>query len=210
MQIDKDVHLVNTERMRLKKLSAKFWKEVESVEKLTDLLLISVDDVSPYLEKIQHLQYLEKLKLAQVELDDRISKMVLPSTLVELHLSSIICADWSKMPAVPQVRDFVHKRMPLDSLLHIYPKLTGVNLIKLNTNGDDELDSVHKALPEITGMEVLELEVFDGSEDKLVAMFEYICGREIKMILSYSGDMNEEKMMTLISAYSSCVSISAD
>jgi len=207
MAIDKDTHLVNTERLRVKKLSAKFWEEVEAVERLTDLLLISVEDVSPYLEKIRSLKFLERLKIAQIDLDERISNLVLPTSLTQLDISSVSCADWTALPDAPHVKTFVHKRMDMRELCVIYPKLPGVELVQLAPDDDDELNVAFDVIKGLENVKQVELDILDASREALLPVFKHAFDRQMKLELAYSGDLEQDELKDIVAPFKDYVDL---
>lgn len=181
MNINLETHLVNTERLRIKKLTPKFWKIVESLDNLTDLHLVNCDQVDESLVRIQGLKTLKSLRLSGVDLGNKIAELVLPDTLEELQLKRISCDDWTNFIGSKNVTKLVHNGLYLDDLAFILPKLVGLSDVELEAYDDEQLQQLIDIVRECPNLNLLKLRLFELSEKSLMAFFEFAASRSIKL-----------------------------
>lgn len=142
MNFDRQASIVNTEELRITKLSKDFWSALVNAKHITDLELWSCDGFSENISEISKLNNLQKLSLAQLDISDRIKALILPANVTSLSFNAIKCADWSLLPVLPNIKEFKCKGMVTSDLVKILSKLPNVDVAELNASNDEELTEI--------------------------------------------------------------------
>tara|TARA_B100000780_G_scaffold267641_1_gene224915 strand:+ start:98 stop:745 length:648 start_codon:yes stop_codon:yes gene_type:complete len=194
MNIDPDAYLVNTERLRITKLSDKFWKTVKSLENLTDLLLVNCDNVANSLSHIKELNSLEKLCLSGVELENKVSEMGFPRSITELQIKHVTCDTWQGFNGSPNIKKFKYLNLELTDLLIILPKLKGLDEVELEAYDDDELEMIVQILTDCPNLSKSKMRLFDLSEDSIRNLLRAAAQSSIKIEMELEDSLPLDKV----------------
>ena len=192
MAIDKDAYLVNTERLRIRKLSKKFWKEVSEVTALTDLRLYSCDNLPEFLHKIRELDQLELLAFSSVEFGERVEDLIIPDGVREIEISSVTCEDWNQFPTSPAVKSLKIKRMTIDDTIALIPKFVGLEIISVRAFEDEELEQLTVVLAGLGKLQNITLQLDGATEEAIERLMASLSYREAILTLQYQGPVADD------------------
>ena len=194
MNIDPDTNLVNTERLRIGKLSDKFWKTVKSLENLKKLYLYNCDNLASGVSHIKELNSLEILGLAKVELENKVSEMEFPRSITELLIKDVTCDNWQDFKGSPHIKKFKYRNLELDDLLIILPKLKGLDEVELEAYDDDELEMIVQILNDCPNLSKSKMRLFDLSEDSIRNLLRAAAQSSIKIEMELEDSLPLDKV----------------
>jgi hypothetical protein len=164
MPIEKSAHFVNTERLRLKKMTPKLWKELASLEELVTLYFCSIEGIDDYLGRLTDLTRLEEIGFISVIVGEKISEISIPDSCKTLYVKNF---------ESEYLRDF--------------PELGGITTAKFRQDDKD----VATILPKLPRLQNLEIgETYD--ESSLVDLLQVLNGLTHLQKLKISRDSLQE------------------
>ena len=192
MAIDKDTYLVNTERLGIRKLSKKFWKEVSEVTALTDLRLYACHNLPTFLHKIRELDQLELLAFSSVEFGERVEDLIIPDGVRELKIASVTCDNWHQFPTSPAVTSLKIKRMSIDDTVAVIPKFAGLETLHVRAYGDDELDQLTAVLAGLVRLQNITLQLDEATEVAIERLMDTLSPHDAILTLQYQGSVADD------------------
>ena len=199
MQIDTSSNLVNTEKLRVKKLSPQFWDALHKVTNLNKLVLISCDGVSETISEIAKLCNLKELVLAQVDIDESISELQLSETVTSLTIKGVECSNWSLLPVLPQIIEFKHNRLFTSDVVQILFNLPNVRTAELEVWDDDELNDVVKLIQNNHNINTLKLRFQENvSFSGLSLIAAVLTKQSIILEIEYEGPIADDEISKIM------------
>mgnify|MGYP006174550707 CR=1 FL=1 len=199
MQIDPSRTLVNTERLRVKKLSPKFWAALHKVTNLNKLVLISCDGVSETISEIAKLCNLKELVLAQIDINECISELQLSETVTSLTIKGVKCSNWTLLPVLPQINEFKHSHLFTADLVQILLKLPNVRTAELEVWDDEELNDVVKLIQNNDKLNTLKIRFQeDVTLNGLTLIADVLSRQNIILEIEYEGPIADDEISRIM------------
>ena len=199
MQIDPSSTLVNTERLRVKKLSPKFWAALHKVTNLEKLVLISCDGVSETISEIAKMCNLKELVLAQVDIDERISEIQLSETVTSFTIKGVECSHWALLPILPQIIELKHSGLDTSDVVKILLKLPNVRTAELEVWDDDGLIDVIKLIQNNNNLTTLRIRFQeDVTLNGLTLIAEVLSRKSIILEIEYEGSIADDEISKIM------------
>lgn len=199
MQIDPSRTLVNTERLRVKKLSPKFWAALHKVTNLNKLVLISCDGVSETISEIAKLCNLKELVLAQIDINECISELQLSETVTSLTIKGVKCSNWTLLPVLPQINEFKHSHLFTADLVQILLKLPNVRTAELEVWDDEELNDVVKLIQNNDKLNTLKIRFQeDVTLNGLTLIADVLSRQNTILEIEYEGPIADDEISRIM------------
>lgn len=153
MPIEKTAHFVNTDRLRLKSMTAKLWKELLSLEELTTLYLARIEGIDDYLARLSDLSHLEEIGFISIHISEKISDLSIPSSCKTIYVKNIESNHLSRWPTLTSIHTAKFNQDDKDVAM-ILQRLPNLQNLEIGNTYDEE--GLSGLLDSIKGLEALQ------------------------------------------------------